>query len=208
MKMLTVPVRMISLCTLAVREAVPAWFRWLGTLRPGARIGFDELGAGDRYPLWLAAPSPPSRNVARTLTPGTARHLFAELARAARLAGNLDRIAVDLAHEPPPGETLVITGTTAALGRYSSRFRGLLDELDARPWGIDRGGAHWHHRLTVGDATAALATVAAWLDRTFEVDRRHAALTPARPGIPCRHDQGPDRGVRRRPRRAGGRRPD
>jgi hypothetical protein len=45
--------------------AFPAWLRWLSRLSLGARIGFDAIRQGDSEPLYVAAPAPPPRDVAR-----------------------------------------------------------------------------------------------------------------------------------------------
>jgi hypothetical protein len=80
-------------CAAPAGRVLAPWLRWLGALRPGARLGLDELRTGDPEPLYLAAPAPPSRNVARSMTAGTAATLFAELRRAARLLGDPSDLA-------------------------------------------------------------------------------------------------------------------
>ena len=57
--------------------AVPVWLRWLSRQSLGARIGFDAIRQGESEPLYLAAPAPPPRDVAR-LTRRAATVLFAE----------------------------------------------------------------------------------------------------------------------------------
>jgi hypothetical protein len=160
--------------------AVPGWLRWLARLAPGARIGFDAIRHGDPEALYLAAPSPPARDVAR-LSKRAAAVLFAE-ARAAALAigdaaGDADAIdrIVDLAADPPAGTTLVIAGDDDhTRGRYDGTARGLLRELEAlgaiRSWGrFDRAddGA-WQHRITVPAhrAQPARALITRWLAET------------------------------------------
>ena len=139
-------------------------------MRPHARIGFDAIRDDDPAQLYVAAPSPPSRNVARHLTPGTAATLFAELRRPT---------LVDLAEAPPDGDTLAITGIDEAQrGRYDGRARGLILELEAalgpiRVWGRFDGA--WAHRITVPDAAAARPIIDAWLDRTFAEGRPQLA---------------------------------
>jgi poly(A) polymerase len=170
-----------ELCTAPAGRVLPAWLRWLGARRPGARIGLDAIRDDDPEPLWLAAPAPPSRNVARGLTSGTAALWFDEVRRAARAAGDApndeaaaQRAAIDLAADPPPGATLVVTGTDEAQrGRYDGRFRGLLLELErtvgqVRPWGrFDRAADAWQHRITVAHdrERESRELVEAWLAR-------------------------------------------
>ncbi len=155
-----------ELCGVAPARAFEAWLRWLTTLRPHARLGFDAIRDDDPAQLYLAAPTPPSRNIARHLTPGTAATLFAELRRPS---------LVDLADAPPAGDTLVIAGTDEAQrGRYDGSARGLIVELEAavgpvRVWGRFDGG--WAHRITVPDAASARPIIEAWLARTFADDR-------------------------------------
>jgi hypothetical protein len=141
--------------------AIPTWLRWLSRLSLGARVGFDGIRAGDSEPLYVAAPAPPPRDVAR-LTKRAAAVLFAEAASAVRAVGDvaadaaaIDRIP-DLADDPPTGTTLVVAGSDDhSRGRYDGIARGLLRELDAlgaiRSWGrfdvvADEG---WEHRITV-----------------------------------------------------------
>lgn len=171
-------------CAAPAGRVLAPWLRWLGALRPGARLGLDELRAGDPEPLYLAAPAPPSRNVARFMTAGTAATLFAELRRAARLLGDTSdladadarsRVAAELALDPPPGATLVVRGTgDLARGRYEGLARRLIGELEAahaplRVWGrfeaTTTTTAAWEHRITVpaARAEAALALAAAFL---------------------------------------------
>ncbi|HEX4422272.1 MAG TPA: hypothetical protein VH165_30375 [Kofleriaceae bacterium] len=156
---------------------VPAWLRWLARLAPGARIGFDGIRAGDPEPLYLVAPAPPARDVAR-LTKRAAAVLFGEARAAAKAigdattdAGALDRIA-DLAADPPAGTTLVIAGDDEhTRGRYDGVARGLVRELEAlgavRSWGrFDLAGdGSWQHRITVPPhrAQSARDRITDWL---------------------------------------------
>lgn len=141
-----------ELCAVPEDRAFTAWLAWLAKLRPHARIGFDAIGADDPAQLYLAAPSPPSRNIARHLTPATAATLFAELRRP-----RLD----DLATTPPAGTTLVVRGDDeVSRGAYEGRVRGLILALGAgiRVWGrFERDGDAWEHRITVPDDAAAQA---------------------------------------------------
>lgn len=152
-----------ALCAVSAADAFAAWLGWVAKLRPHARIGLDEIRDDDPSQLHLAAPSPPSRDIARHLTPGTARTLFAEL-RHPRTA--------DLLDEPPPGTTLVVRGADrASRGRYEGQALSLIRELEkrvgtVRVWGrFDSEGTAWSHRFTVGDrdADVALELVASWL---------------------------------------------
>jgi len=161
----------------SVGAALPSWLRWLSRLTLGARIGFDGIRAGDAEPLFLVAPTPPARDVAR-LTKRAATALFAEAAAAARAIGDaatdpdaLDRI-VDLADEPPPGTTLVIAGDDDhTRGRYDGTARGLLRDLEAlgaiRSWGrFDvADDDSWQHRITVPAhrAQPARTLITSWL---------------------------------------------
>jgi hypothetical protein len=163
-----------------VGAAVPAWLRWLSRLSLGSRIDFDGIRGGEPEPFFLAAPAPPSRDVAR-LTKRAATTLFAEGAAAVRAIGDassdaeaIDRIA-DLAEDPPTGTTLVIAGDDDhTRGRYDGTARGLLRELEAlgaiRSWGrfdlTPTGG--WQHRITVPPrrAQAARELVESWLALT------------------------------------------
>jgi len=149
------------------------WLRWLTALPLGARIGFGAVPPGDE-PLFIAAPAPPLRDVAR-LSKHAAQALLAEARRA--VGDDADDAAVlaripDLADDPPPGETLAIAGTGEdARGKYDGAARGLLHELGAaRSWGrFERDGEHWVHRITVPAhrAAAARALVEDWLARTY-----------------------------------------
>jgi hypothetical protein len=159
-------------------EAVPAWLRWLSGLSLGARVAFDGSHTGDPAPLFLTAPSPPSRDVAR-LTRRAATWLLSE-ARASALAigdASTDAAAVDrirdIADSPPAGTTLVITGDHEhSRGRYDGNARGLVRDLEAlgaaRSWGrfdvTDDGG--WQHRITVPTPRrdASRAVVENWLE--------------------------------------------
>ena len=64
--------------------ALPAWLRWLARISIGTRVDLEGCHGGEVAPLFLAAPSPPARDVAR-LTKRAAAWLFAE-ARSAALA--------------------------------------------------------------------------------------------------------------------------
>lgn len=157
--------------------AVPGWLRWLSRLSLGARIGFDAIRAGDSEPLYVAAPAPPPRDVAR-LSKRAAAVLFAEARSAARAIGDattdaaaIDRIA-DLADDPPSGTTLVVAGPDDhTRGRYDGTARGLLRELEAlgaiRSWGrFDAAtDGRWQHRITVPAhrARSAGEIVTRWL---------------------------------------------
>ena len=141
--------------------ALPAWLRWLSRLSLGARIGFDGIRQGDPEPLYIAAPAPPPRDVAR-LSKRAAAVFYAEARAAARAGGDatsdadaIDRIS-DIADDPPPGTTLVISGDDDhARGRYDGTARGLLRDLEPlgaiRSWGrfdLATDGS-WQHRITV-----------------------------------------------------------
>lgn len=153
-------------------SALPTWFRWLAALPPGARIGFDRSQVTDGEPLYIAAPAPPIRDVAR-LSRQAAEHLFRE-ARAAVSTATTNEAAIaritDLALEPPAGTTLVISGDDeASRGRYDGLARGLLRDLEAigptRSWGrfaIHPDGS-WQHRVTVQRAKPAADLVHYWL---------------------------------------------
>jgi len=157
--------------------ALPAWLRWLSRLSLGARIGFDAIRQGDPAPLYIAAPAPPPRDVAR-LTKPAAAVLFAEARAAVRASGDaaadadaIDRIA-DIADDPPSGTTLVVTGSDEhTRGRYDGVARGVLRELEAlgaiRSWGrfdVAADGS-WQHRITVPPhrARSARELVTSWL---------------------------------------------
>ena len=159
--------------------AVPAWLRWLSRLSLGVRIDLDGTRA-DPEPLYLAAPAPPARDVAR-LSKRAAAALFAEARSAVRAIGDavtdeeaIDRIA-DLADEPPAGTTLTIAGNDEhTRGRYDGVARGLLRDLEGlgaiRSWGrfeLDDDGG-WQHRITVpaNRAQAARELVENWLALT------------------------------------------
>ena len=160
--------------------ALPAWLRWLSRLALGARIGFDAIRQGDSEPLYVAAPAPPPRDVAR-LSRRAATVLFAEARSAARAIGDaasdadaIDRIA-DLADDPPSGTTLVVAGADEhTQGRYDGTVRGLLRELEAlgaiRSWGRFDAPADggWQHRITVPAhrAQAARTMITNWLALT------------------------------------------
>jgi len=140
---------------------VPGWLRWLARLAPGAVVGLHGTRAGASEPFYLAAPTPPARDVAR-LSKRAATVLFAEARAAVSAIGDaatdaeaLDRIA-DLAAAPPPGTTLAIVGEDDhSRGRYEGVARGILVELEAlgaiRSWGrldLEPDGG-WRHHVTV-----------------------------------------------------------
>lgn len=157
--------------------ALPTWLRWLSRLSPGARIGFDAIRHGDSEPLYIAAPAPPPRDVAR-LTKRAAAVFYAEARAAANAIGDatsdadaIDRIS-DIADDPPSGTTLVIAGNDDhTRGRYDGTARGLLRDLEAlgpiRSWGrfdLETDGS-WQHRITVPAhrAQRARELVTSWL---------------------------------------------
>jgi len=157
--------------------ALPTWLRWLSRLSLGARIGFDGIRQGDPEPLYLAAPAPPARDVAR-LSKRAAAVLFAEARSAVRAVGDattdadaIDRVP-DIADDPPSGTTLVIGGADDhTRGRYDGVARGLLRELEQlgaiRSWGrfdVAADGS-WQHRITVPAhrAQSARELVTRWL---------------------------------------------
>ena len=153
---------------------IPAWLRWLSRLSVGTRISFEGVRA-DTEPLFLVAPSPPVRDVAR-ISKRTALALIAE-ARAAVAAitdGATDAAIArigDLADSPPAGTTLVISGDDEhSRGRYDGTARGLLRELEPlgaiRSWGrFDRTADGWQHRITVPahKAIGARDIIETWL---------------------------------------------
>lgn len=160
-----------------VGAALPAWLRWLAQLALGARIGIDGIRDGDAEPIFLAAPAPPLRDIAR-LSKRAVAALFAE-ARAAVVAigdaaTDADAIAriADISDDPPPGTTMVIAGNDEhTRGRYDGTARGLLRELEPlgaiRSWGRfdDDGDGGWQHRITVPAhrAQAARTQITRWL---------------------------------------------
>lgn len=152
-----------------VGAVIPAWLRWLARLPTGARVSLDGGGAADPAPLYIAAPAPPTRDIAR-LSKGAAAVLVAEARAAVRAIGDAitDEGAsarfVDLADAPPAGTTLIVSGADDhTRGRYDGTARGLLRELEAlgatRSWGrfddTDDGG--WQHRITVSAHRAQTA---------------------------------------------------
>lgn len=158
---------------------VPAWIRWLSQLTIGTRIGFDGTHAGDPEPVFLVAPAPPVRDVARlskramTWLLAEARAALAAIGDATDDATAMRRIR-DLADDPPPGTTLVIAGTDEhTRGRYDGNARGLLRELETlgavRSWGRfdDDGAGGWEHRITVPRprTPAARELVERWLEQ-------------------------------------------
>ena len=160
--------------------AVPAWLRWLSRLTLGTRVSFDGTRAGDPEPLFILAPAPPSRDVAKltrraaTALFGEARSAMSAIGDAATDADALDRIA-DLTDDPPAGTTLVIAGNDEhTRGRYDGVARGLVRDLEAlgptRSWGrFDlTGDGAWEHRITVAAnrAQAARELVENWLALT------------------------------------------
>ncbi|HLL23688.1 MAG TPA: hypothetical protein VK427_16230, partial [Kofleriaceae bacterium] len=136
------------------------WFAHAAVLlEPGAHVSFTAGAVPDTAPIWLAAPTPPSRNVARGITAGTLAVLREELRHAAR-STTLD----DLAIAPPRGTTLYATGPAETRGIYEGKFRALLDTLEStlgpvvRPWGrFERSDTAWQHGITVPDAAAGTA---------------------------------------------------
>lgn len=156
----------------APQAALPAWFRWLAALPPGARIGFDGDQRTDGEPLYIAAPAPPIRDVAR-LSRRAAEHLFREARDAVSTATTNDAAIAritDLALDPPAGTTLVVSGDDeSSRGRYDGMFRRLLRDLEAlgptRSWGrfdifID---GTWQHRITVLRPKPATDLIEHWL---------------------------------------------
>jgi hypothetical protein len=169
-----------ELRTASAGEAVPAWLRWLSRLAIGSRVGFDGAREARDETLFIAAPAPPPRDVAR-LSKRAAAALFAE-ARAAVLAigdavTDTDALArvVDLADDPPAGTTLIITGDDEhTRGRYDGAARGLVRDLEAfgavRSWGrfdLTADGG-WQHRITVPTPRAkeARRKIENWLELT------------------------------------------
>ncbi|MEJ7603233.1 MAG: hypothetical protein WKG01_35425 [Kofleriaceae bacterium] len=175
-----------ELRTVAVGAAIPAWLRWLSRLALGSRVGFEgEREVGDE-PLFIAAPSPPPRDVAR-LSKRAALALFAEARGAALAIGDAatdaDALAriTDLADDPPPGTTLIIAGDEEhTRGRYDGAARGLVRELEAlgatRSWGrFDlTGDGGWQHRISVPTHRAKEARQR--VERWLEITRLDAAL--------------------------------
>jgi hypothetical protein len=151
----------------APAAALPAWFRWLASIPLGSRVGFDGIRRSDGEPLYIAAPAPPVRDVGR-LTRRAAQHVLDE-ARAATSNATTNEEAigrvVDIARDPPPGTTLVISGDDeASRGRYEGVARGLVRELEAlgptRSWGrFDETADGWQHCITVLRAEPARALV-------------------------------------------------
>jgi hypothetical protein len=145
-------------------DTLDAWFAWLARIEPSSRLGFDAARPGDPAPLWIAAPTPPARNAARAVTPGTFAVLHDEFRRATRSDpfANID-------DEPPRGVRLTNEGPFASRGAYEGRFRALLGALESslgpvvRPWGrITVDGPRWRHHLVVptdraDDARAVIA---------------------------------------------------
>jgi hypothetical protein len=169
-----------ELRTVPIGAAVPAWLRWLSRLAIGARIDFDGIRTNDPDPFYLAAPAPPTREVAR-LSRRAALALFAEARLAATAIGDAatdaDALAriTDLATSPPAGTTLVIAGDDEhTRGRYDGVARGLVRELEAlgptRSWGrFDLlGDGAWEHRITVAanKTQSAREVVENWLALT------------------------------------------
>jgi|GEM_PF-1455279 len=169
-----------ELRAVAPGAALAPWLRWLSRLAPGARIGFEAIRQGDPEPLFLVAPAPPLRDVAR-LSKRAATALFAEARAAASAIGDatsdteaIERIT-DLADDPPAGTTLAIAGDDDhTRGRYDGVARGLLRELEAlgaiRSWGrfdLAADGS-WEHRITVPAhrAQAARTLITSWLALT------------------------------------------
>jgi hypothetical protein len=160
-----------------VGAALPAWLRWLSRLALGARIGFDGIRQGEADPLFVVAPAPPLRDVAR-LSKRAASALLAEARAAAQAIGDaatdadaIGRIT-DIADAPPAGTTLVIAGDDDhTRGRYDGIARGLLRELEPlgaiRSWGRfdEAADGSWQHRITVpaNRARGARDVVTSWL---------------------------------------------
>jgi len=152
---------------------LPAWLRWMAKLAYGARVALDGQAASDGVtdPIFIAAPTPPARDVAR-LSKRAAEHLFGEARAAAVAIGDastdaqaIERIT-DIAASPPSGTTLVISGESEhSRGRYDGMARRLLKDLEAlgptRSWGRfdhPEGDEAWEHRITVATSRAAAAT--------------------------------------------------
>lgn len=152
-----------TLCAVPPPDVFPAWLDWLTQLRPHARIGLDAIRHDDPAQLYLAAPAPPSRDIARHMTPGTLRTLFAELRRPTLL---------DLRDDPPAGAVLVVRGRDrSSRGRYDGMALSLIRDLETRVgairvWGrfeVEPGGT-WTQRITVpsdraGDALAIATAI-------------------------------------------------
>lgn len=150
------------LCTSAPERVMLDWFAWLSRLELGTRVGFSDATNAHGEPLWISAPSPPSRNAARAVTRGTFVGLREEFRKVHRAAGTY----VDLLADPPRGKTLAITAPDR--GVYEGRFRALLGDLEAvlgpviRPWGrfevegVD--GSDWAHHVTVPPEHAVRAS--------------------------------------------------
>ncbi len=149
-----------ELRVVAPGAALPVWLRWLSRLAIGSRVDLDGMHSGYPAPFFLAAPSPPLRDVAQ-LTKRAAMWLFSE-ARESVLAirdavTDADALAriVDIADAPPAGSTLVISGDDEqSRGRYDGNARGLVRDLEAlgaaRSWGrFDVADGAWQHRITV-----------------------------------------------------------
>jgi hypothetical protein len=148
---------------------IPAWLRWLARLPLGARVALDGTRGGDSEPLFLVAPAPPTRDVAR-LSKRAAAVLQAEARAAVKAiddaATDADALAriVDLADDPPAGTTIVVSGDDDhTRGRYDGTARGLVRELETlgavRSWGRfePRADGGWCHRITVPAHRAASA---------------------------------------------------
>ncbi len=163
-----------ELVAVSAGSAFPAWLRWMARLPLHARVGFEGVTTGDAEPLFLVAPSPPLRDVARLSKRG-AGHLLAEMRAAVTAIGEAstdeEAIAriVDLATAPPSGTTLVISGEAEqSRGRYDGMARRLLRDLEAlgptRSWGrFDLVGDGWEHRITVSKAAPARELAEHWL---------------------------------------------
>jgi hypothetical protein len=162
-----------ELAAVPAGAAFPAWLRWMAKLALHSRVGFDGTSP-DAEPLFLVAPSPPTRDVAR-LSKRSAGHLLAEVRAAVTAIGDavddeeaIGRI-VDLSTAPPPGTTLVISGEDEqSRGRYDGMARRLLRDLEAlgptRSWGrFELVGDGWEHRITVSKAAPARELVEHWL---------------------------------------------
>ncbi len=151
----------------AADTVLPAWFRWLARIPLGTRVSFEGFRRSDGEPIYIEAPAPPSRDVAR-LSRRAARHILEEARRASTLATTTEdaiRRLVDIARDPPAGTTIAITGDDeTSRGRYEGMARGLLRELEelgpTRSWGrFDATADGWQHCITVERADAAIALV-------------------------------------------------
>ncbi|HUS28214.1 MAG TPA: hypothetical protein VMZ53_06890 [Kofleriaceae bacterium] len=183
--LLAVPL-VTELRTVAPGAALPAWLRWLSALALGSRVGFDGVRAGQAEPFFLAAPAPPTRDVAK-LSRRSTLTLFAEVRAAVIAIGDaasdtdaIERIK-DISDDPPAGTTLVIAGDDEhTRGRYDGIARGLLRELETlgaiRSWGrFDlTGDGAWQHRITV--PTPRTKSARELIENWLSLNRLDAAL--------------------------------